>query len=337
MSDRARHYTLPELLVKKTHLRWYTAIGIFALLLLAGLIITAIAAETPFNKLGWDFWRVGLQGPAIIIYILLIYPILTRMGDNAIESIIPWVNMNTEELDKLDSRYRMPSRVGEFISLTIGILFILILSQPWKGIGDLHNIYLLIIEIVMFGLLSLLIFYGFRNARYITLINKNLKLDLFDIDVLSPIARWSLSISLAFIGGIVISIVFQNIDNLIQWQVILIYVILVVSTVAMFFIALWSTHMAIVNIKRRELNVVEEKLAQACRKLMQNARENNKPTNSSESLNYEVATWALYERRIRETKEWPFNAGIIGRLVISIVSPALIYIIKLLTGNFFGL
>ena len=336
MLNRARHYTLPELLVKKTHLHWYVAIGIFALLMLSGLITTAVTAETPINKLGWNFWRVGLQGPAIIIYILIIYPILTRMGDNAIESITPWVDLSREELANLDSKYHKPNRLGEGISLTVGVVFILILSQPWKGTFEFNDIFLFITEIIMFGLLGLLIYYGFRNARYIAVINKNLNLDLFNIDALAPIARWSLSISLAFIGGIVISIVFQNINNLIQWQTILIYIILVVSTVGMFFISLWSTHMAILNIKRRELSVVEEKLAQSCRVLMQNARENNSLADSSSSLSYDVAAWALYERRIRETKEWPYNAGIIGRLIISIVSPGLIYVVRLLSGNLSG-
>jgi hypothetical protein len=331
--NRASRYTLPELLVRKTHLQWYIAVGIFAMLLLSGLIITAIVAEIPFSKLGWNFWRVGLQGPAIIIYILFIYPVLTKRGDSAIGSITPWIDLSREELTKLELRYRTPSRIGEYISFSAGMLFILILSQPWKGTFNSTNVFLFITEIIMFGLLGLLIYYGFRNAGYITLINKNLKLDLFNIDILAPIAQWSMSISLAFIGGIAISIVFQNIDNLIQWQIILVYVILVLSTVAMFFISLWSTHLTILKVKKRELAVVEEKLAQACRRLMQNTSENNYPDIDNNALNNEVAAWALYERRIRETKEWPFNAGIIGRLILSVASSGLVYIIKLLSGN----
>jgi hypothetical protein len=334
---RTRNYTLLELLVNKTHLRWYIAVGISALLLLLGLVITAIAIDTPFNRLGWNFWRTGIQGPAIIIYILAIYPPMTKIGEKAIESILPWVDMNREELDKFDLKYRVPNRLGEWISLCVGVIFILILSQPWEGNFEFNTLFLFITELIMFGLLGLLIYYGFRNARYITLINKNLKLDLFNLNALAPIARWSLSISLAFIGGIVISIVFQTIDNLIQWQIILIYIILIVSTVVMFFTSLWSTHMTIVNVKRHELNLVEDKLARACRRLAQNAHENNSMDNSNSSLHNEVAAWALYERRIRETKEWPYNAGIIGQLIISIVSSGIIYVIKLFSGNFSGL
>jgi hypothetical protein len=183
--NRASRYTLPELLIGKTHLSWYTAIGMIALLLLSGLIITALVAQTPFSQLGWKFWRVGLQGPAIIIYILIIYPILTKIGDNAIDSITPWVDLSREEVAKLDAKYRIPSRYGEYLSFSAGVIFILILTQPWRGVFTSTNIFLFITEIIMFGLLGLLIYYGFRNAKYITLINRNLKLDLFDLDALA--------------------------------------------------------------------------------------------------------------------------------------------------------
>jgi hypothetical protein len=327
---KTQNYTILEMLVKKTHLDWYAATGIIALLFLLGLFLTALAEETPINQLGWNFWRIGLQGPAIIIYILIIYPILNRMGDKAIESIIPLLDIDKKEFDELQSKYYSPKRLGEWISLSAGAIFILVLSQPWKGKFEFNTLFLFIIEIIMFSLLALLIYYGFNNTRYITQINKNLKLDIFNVEALAPIARWSLSVSLAFIGGIMISIIFQNVDNLMQWQVIVIYVILVASTVVIFFISLWSTHMAIVNVKRRELAVVDTRLSEACRKLTQQVTNN---INESDSvLHLEVAAWGLYERRIRETREWPYNAAIIGRLLLSIASPGIVYVIKLLTG-----
>lgn len=336
MADRRQYYTLPELLVKKTHLSWYIVTSIIAALLLLGLLITALTGETPIRQLNWDFWRVGLQGPAIILYILVIYPILTKMGDNAVESIMPWVDLSQEELDKLNSKYHVPSRLLEWTSLSAGVIFILILSQPWRGGAiEFNTVFLYITEIIMFGLLGLLIYYGFHNSRYLTRINKNLKLDIFSIDALAPVARWSLSISLAFIGGIVISIVFQNIDNLMQWQIILIYIILVISTVATFFISLWSSHTTIAQVKRRELTFVQNKLAQACRELTQKTKANTQMEDNN-NLHYEVAAWGIYERRIREIKEWPYNAAIIGRLALSIVSPGVVYLIKLFSGNFPG-
>jgi len=334
MLNRGHRLTLPELLVKKTHLNWYVVTTLFALLLLTSLILIAITADTPISNLGENFWRTGFQGPAIIIYILIIFPILTRMGDKAVESIIPWVAMNQEELAELETKYRVPSRKWEIIFLSMGIVIILLLTQPWKGAIEPFYIFLFLTEMIMFSFLSLLIYYGFHNARYMTQINKRLKLDLFNMDSLVPIARWSLSISLAFLGGIALSIIFQNIENLKQWQVIIIYIIIIFSTVAMFFISLWSTHMAIVNVKKHELTMVQEKLTRACRIMMQNAHEHSNANNNNNYLFSEVAAWTLYERRIRETKEWPYNAGIIRQLIISIMSSGFVYVIKLLWGNF---
>jgi len=266
-----QNITLVELIIRKTHLRWYTATGILAVLLLSGLIITAFYEKTPFFELGWDFWRVGLQGPAIIIYILVIFPFMTRIGNDAFESIIPLVDMNEKEMTKLLSKYYQPPRSGEWISLSMGVVIILALSQPWRGNFEFFNTFLFITEIIMFGLLALLIFYGFHKSRYLTLMNRHLKLDIFNLDTLTPVARWSFSVSLAFIGGIIISIIFQTLENLMQWQIILIYIILILSTLAMFFITMWSTHTTIVKVKQRELELVQNRLSVACRSMISQA------------------------------------------------------------------
>jgi hypothetical protein len=329
---RIRRLTLPELFVKKTHLHWNIVTTILALFLLIGLFITALTSDTPFNSLGWNFWRVGLQGPVIIIYIMIIYPILTKIGDNAIESIIPSVDMSEDDLFKLEIKYRVPNRLWEGISLSMGFVIILLLSQPWRGTIVKDNVFLLLTEMIMFSLLSLLIYYGFHNARYMTLINKRIKLDLFNLEVFGPTARWSLNISLAFMGGIIISILFQNIDNLRQWQVILIYSIIIISTVAMFFISLWSTHAAIVKTKKHELILAQDKLNHAYRKMILSVSGNNIEDTINDANYSEVGAWAALEKRIRETKEWPYNAGIIRQLIISIISSSAIYVVKLLLG-----
>ena len=177
---------------------------------ITGLNTDCICRENTVGELlGWNFWRVGLQGTVIIVYILAIYPALTKIGDNAIISIIPRLDITREEFQKLEFRYRRPNRKMEWLSLSAGVLFNVILSQPWGSTLDSTSIFLFISEIIMFGLLGLLIYYGFHNSRYLTMINKRVKLDVFSVDALSPVARWSLSISLAFIGGIIISIVFD--------------------------------------------------------------------------------------------------------------------------------
>ena len=337
MKGEIQTNTLPEMLVKKTRLPWSAVTGISAFLLLMILVLTALAEDKPITQLGWDFWRVGLQGPAILIYILSIYPVLNRVGNKAFESILPLLDLDKDEIKQLISRYYSPRRSRELLSLLLGAGFIVLLSQPWiQTAGDFHFFegYVYGIEILMFSLLALIIYHALQDTRFLTKINQNLKLDIFDIESLAPIARWSLGISLAFIGGIIISIVFQDTDNLMQWQTIMIYAILVGTTVVVFFMSMWSTHTTIVKAKISELTIVRQKLTAACRKLRQNTSGCEEQADAN--LHYEVAAWGLYERQIREVKEWPLNAGTIGRLVLSAVSPGLAYLLKLLSGGFPG-
>ncbi len=337
MEGEIQANTLPEMLVKKTRLPWSAVTGICAFLLLVILVLTALAEDKPITQLGWDFWRVGLQGPAILIYILSIYPVLNRVGNKALESILPLLDLDKNEIKQLISKYHSPRRSRELLSLLLGAGFIVLLSQPWNQAAEGFHFfegYVYVIGILMFSLLALIIYHALQDTRFLTKINQNLKLDIFDIDSLAPIARWSLGISLAFIGGIMISIVFQDTANLMQWQTIMIYAILVGATVVVFFMSMWSTHTAIVRTKMSELTIVRQRLTAACRRLKQNTTGYDEEENPN--LHYEVAAWGLYERQIREVKEWPFSAGTIGRLVLSAVSPALAYLMKLLSGGFPG-
>jgi len=51
-----------------------------------------------------------------------------------------------------------------------------------------------------------------------------------------------------------------------------------------------------------------------------------------EELSSTINAWVNYERRIKETPEWPYNAGIIRRLLASTVVPAVVYLIKIISG-----
>jgi hypothetical protein len=48
-------------------------------------------------------------------------------------------------------------------------------------------------------------------------------------------------------------------------------------------------------------------------------------------LSSSVAGWSAYKNQVQETSEWPFNAAIIRRLFASVLAPASIYLIKILS------
>lgn len=190
---------------------------------------------------------------------------------------------------------------------------------------------MLVTSIIMFGLLGLLVYGGLSSTLRLAQLNRqHLKIDIFDTGLLIPVARWSLSVSLAFVGGISLSVVFQPLENLREIQNIIIYSILICVTVLLFFTSMWSTHNAMASAKKQELALVRENLGHARRILRQQVKENI--TSERDKLYSAIAVWGIYERQVREAPAWPFNAGILGRLIISALAPAIIYIIKIFCG-----
>jgi len=84
------------------------------------------------------------------------------------------------------------------------------------------------------------------------------------------------------------------------------------------------------KVKRRELDLVQKHLKAASHELMERAADGG--LKGTEELSSTITAWVNYERRIKEAPEWPYNAGIIRRLMASVLVPAIVYLIKILSG-----
>ena len=152
--------------------------------------------------------------------------------------------------------------------------------------------------------------------------------------MLTPIARWSLGISLGFVGGISLSLIFGTPENLLRWQSITMYAILVCVTVLMFYLSMWSAHRAMSEAKKRKLVLARQRLAAVSRELEDRTEQGQ--FGRMEELSSTVTSWATYQRLVHEAPTWPFNAGILRRLLASIIVPAIVYLIKILSGGGFA-
>ena len=189
----------------------------------------------------------------------------------------------------------------------------------------------MVIGMLYNGLLAWLIYDTLAGAvRVNRLSRRDLKLDIFDTEPLIPIARWSLGISLAFVGGISLSLVFQTREDLLRYQSITMYAILICVTILIFFISMRSAHNAMARAKKQELDLAREHLAVASRDLKDQAVRGQ--VGEMERLSYAITSWATYQRLVQESRTWPFNAGIIRRLIASTIVPAVVYLIKILAG-----
>ena len=328
MTINSDNYPLLEGFARFVRLPWYVITAIVAILLLALLILVAYLDGNFTDGVDWSFWRLGLQ-PAIIVYIFILIPFIQRLWNRALQSLqLLLAQPERLEIMKKVARY---NRRWEWVSLFLGVIFFIVLGQPWSW--DMHwiDIYVLVTSIIMFGLLGLLVYSGLSSTLRLAQLNRqHLKIDIFDTGLLVPVAHWGLSVSLAFVGGISLSVVFQPLENLREIQSILIYSILICVTILLFFTSMWSTHNAMASAKKGELTLARENLGDARQKLRQQAKDNI--TSDRDKLYSAIAAWGVYERQVRETPTWPFNAGILGRLIASALAPAIIYIIKIFSG-----
>lgn len=329
MSDNLGKEPLLISLFKIARLPFYWTTLIIAIILILLFILAGYLDELFAQGIEWEFWR-GLLSPILITYILLIYPLTIRPWRRAIEAFRSLLNIEQKDYDKLLSEIYVIKRWKEYLAILAGFVFMLAISRPWSFVEGWMDVYQTVTSMIMFGLLGWLIFSSiYGNLTISKLSKQNLKLDIFNTNLLSPIAYLSLANSLAFIGGISISLVFQTQQNLLEWQTITIYSVLVIATILLFFMSMWNVHKILTRVKANEMQIAKEQLTLASRQLKDQI--STKQKRETGQLSIITAGWASYVKMVQETPEWPFNAMIIRRLFASILAPASIYFLKILS------
>ena len=335
MTEESRSYPLVSELIKRSRLPWYWATAVVTGVLFLLLVLAAFLDGVLSDVSGWEFWHNHLIGILLITYILAVYEPMRRLRDRAVETFRPLLNLDDKDFNRLAAEVTTPKRRWEWSSALAGVAFAVVLGQPWTlewGPGMLwQSVHLVIVGTLMNGLLAWLIYDTVTGAvRVNRLSRRDLKLDVLDTELLTPIARWSLGISLGFVGGISLSLVFATRESLLRWQSISMYAILVCVTVLIFLLSMWSFHRAMTDAKNRKLALARKRLIVISREL-EDYTEQGKLGGLGE-LSASLTSWANYQRLVREAPTWPFDAGIIRRLLASAIVPAIVYLIKILAG-----
>jgi hypothetical protein len=146
--------------------------------------------------------------------------------------------------------------------------------------------------------------------------------------MLAPIARWSLGISIVFVGFLILSIIVMW-EIMLEWRTITGYVIWICVTLLIFFLSMRSAHQAMSEAKKYKLSLARKQLATFSRELEDRVTQ-GQMTGMSD-LSSTITAWVTYEKRVKEAPTWPFNANIIRRLAMSVVMPAAVYLIKIIS------
>ncbi|MBN2029163.1 hypothetical protein JW824_02865 [bacterium] len=214
---------------------------------------------------------------------------------------------------------------GGMISGVIGMLLYDLpkLSDGYPLEGVIINS---VIDFILFAVVGCLLYTVFIGTKLITQCVKHSKIDnIFYSSPFQLIGKWSLMVSMAMIGGIIINLLFQRNAGLESNDQIVHAAMLLVSG-AVFFIGIWSAHQAMSENKQREINRVNEALMEFHQKLMGILKKGE--WEKAESHFTTASKLDAHKSILEKAKEWPFTFGDIRSLVVSALIPVMITILK---------
>lgn len=329
--------TLLEELVERTKLSWpqvAIAVGLVLIVLLGVAVHLDGIRARPFRPYsGSDWWhevRERVDTPAQIVYVLLIYHFVQRSYYGAIEAFRGLMGMGDDDFDQLVAETSPLSRRGEWLAVGIGAAAGLLIYRPWNLPDHFFwmKLYTLLAVTLMFGLLGWVSYVSLADSRQFTELHRQpLDVNVFDPTPFEPIARLSLGISLAFIGGVTLRVLFNpdprkffSIESLMTYGASILVAVLV------FFLNMMGTHRVIAEAKERELKMVRDNLA-AASKALRDLTVKGQVADLGPLPDF-VDTWLAYESRVKEVSEWPGTTDIRQNLVLSSLLPSAIGIAK---------
>lgn len=301
---------------------------IVAAVLVLPLLLAAYARGPSAAVAPQGLWRLAMA-PALIAFILGVHPWLHSRWLSAIDTL----RSLSRQPEIVDPAF-LTFRLGAWIALLLGAALAIWISQSTSVAGWLFT-YMLATNVALFSLIALSIYDGLRRIGHVKrVVAAGLALDLFDRQVLTPLARFGQSVSLTFIGGISLSLLFQSAVTLYSVQSLVTYSILIAFALAQFFTSIWSIHMALVVAQERELAIVRQHLNRSRGELRRHLAHAGSATEAVDAaaLYGPLVTLGTYERQVLEASTWPFDPKIVKQVAASLVAPVLLYAIKVAVG-----
>jgi hypothetical protein len=329
--------TIFENLVNRTGLAWYAFVA------LVGLALVLSAASAAYLDGVWGeffsagHWRELLGAPSLTVYILAIIPPLGSMGNRALAALRTLVPEEDEDFDLLVDQTAQNSPRGEWIAFGAGVAFGLLASSPailvrgfsWIGL------HVVLSNGLTFGLLAWSIYAALANGRLMAALHQQpLEVDIFDQGPFQPVGRQSLTNALAFFGGALLSLLFFSWGEEDFWAgSLFFYGLLVLISALVFYLPMRQTHRVLASAKYEELSRVQHNIVSAYRALEEFPADSPNLGILPTRLNL----WKEYEARVKATRTWPFNLGMVRTFALSVLMPVAISLAQRLLTRLFSL
>lgn len=317
--------------VERTGLSWpraVVALGMALVLLLVSIeYLTHGVLLHPFDR---EFLE-HLEEPAVILYTALTYRFLERLGQDAIWAFRPILVDSNVDFDQLLARVSPLNRRREWVAVGIGVVAGLSLNQPWNwGPSYWWKLWGVLVTVLVFGLIGGIIYRSLAESRLVSALHRQpLHIDIFNPLPLEPVARFSLGISLVYLGGVTMSVLFNpDPQELLSIKSLIIYGSIIMAAVLIFFLTMVSTHRVMAEVKERELALVRRNLSKAYGEWKE--RNAKGQLQEMEALSYAITAGLAYEKRIEEAPEWPYTTDTLRNLAVSTLLPILAWVAQII-------
>jgi hypothetical protein len=325
-----------ERLVSRTRLSWYG----FTALVSSVLLFLAISTAYLDGILGEFFsaghWRGLLSHPVIFAYLLVLVPLMGQSQERALRALRPLVPLDDQDFNSLLGKASVGTPKGESIALSIGIALSLLSFVPAIVGGGFSWVRLnqMVGTILALPLLCWEIYGSFAGTKRIAAVFGHLSnVDVFNIRPFEPMGRYSLAVSMTFIGGATIGMLFNlgtgvifSIPSLIGYGIFALIAVLV------FFLSMRDTHRVLDTAKDEELQALQLHIADTYRSLA------DMPIGSPDisALAAKLNLWKEYEKRLKAARTWPYNLRMLRTLGLSVLTPVALNVAQRLIGMLFS-
>ncbi|CAN5807300.1 hypothetical protein BH11PSE8_BH11PSE8_22090 [soil metagenome] len=304
----------------------YTAFVVFIAMLLGVLLALAAYVDGGVRQRGvLSPWMLGLD-PVILVYILALHPFMHRRWTRAMQSLDA-LAPHAEGASPAGKGFRR----GEWVAVVLGAMAGLAVARRGPATEGWLWVYSEAVSALMFAALGATIYGSVMRSRQLAAYSRSgLQLKVFDGHLLTPFAQWGQSLSLVFVGGISLSLMFQSYQSLRSVESVIIYGCLIVVAMTLFFMSMWTVHVALAKAQHKELAKVRRDLIVAREALFRGRdRETAAPV---QDAYLPVVILGIYERQVLEAPTWPFDLAIVGRVFASVGAPLAVYLLKLAFG-----
>ncbi len=334
MSATASH-TLLDRLRKRTRL---SPLG---LIVICGVVLISLPILIVWLEGYWQevfqqrYWRAIFVAPVIIVYILILEQIFKRMEASVIQGLKKVVRLSEEDFRELVVSTTKVNARSEWLAFLLGASFGLI-AVFQEGVVQGFSwlaLYLGLANCLMYGLIGWVIYSSINGAKLLTSIyHQPLDIDIFDLRPFEPIGRQSLAISLAFIGGITLSLLFSDIGSgILTFQFWIVYAVMIIMAILVFFLNMIPTHRLLAGVKNADLDLIEQNLKAAYRKIM-----TFKPGEAgAQAAAQELNAWKTCQDLLEDAKTWPYTIETLRNLLFTGLIPGAAAVIRLVIEFYF--